>query len=119
VSVAKEYLDLFHTTCVFHNWVRDAQGETVSDTVCGESAVAVYVSDDKEPMGRYVCQRHAEEAERDGDGPVFWQKRRLMPEAEEFEGLRLTLAEEEPTPRERLIAEAKRQGLNVDHLSKL
>ena len=74
MSVVKEYLEIRKPTCVFHNWVRDAQGNTVSDTVCGEPAVAVYISDDDEPKGRYVCAQHATEAELNGDGPLFWQR---------------------------------------------
>ena len=75
---AKEYLGFFKTTCVFHNWIRDEQGNTVSDTVCGQPAVAVYVSDDDEPKGRYVCETHAQEAQASADGPVFWSNKLIV-----------------------------------------
>lgn len=70
MSIAKEYLGLFKPTCTF----TDFNPETNREVKCYEAAVAVYVSDDEEPKGRYVCEAHAKDAELNGDGPVFWQK---------------------------------------------
>ncbi len=63
MAEAREYLATFPTPCVFH---------TEEDMVCGQPAVAVYVTADFQHEARYVCERHARGAERDGDGPVFW-----------------------------------------------
>jgi hypothetical protein len=63
MSVAQEYLSMFKITCVFHN---------DDDTVCGEPALAVYISADDQHEGRYVCEKHALLAQLNGDGPVFW-----------------------------------------------
>ena len=82
--IAQKYLDTFHQTCVFH--------DEPYPNACGRPAVAVYVSDDEEPKGQYVCERHARFAEEHGDGPVFWQ-RFPVPPGDEVN--RLTLAHEE------------------------
>lgn len=70
--IANEYLESMKPTCAFHNWVRDEQGNTVSNTVCGKPAVAVYVTDDDRHEGVFACEDHASSVERDGDGPMFW-----------------------------------------------
>ena len=49
--IAEEYLTPSQT-CVFH----DGPDPNIA---CGQPAVAVYVSDDDEPKGQYVCERHA------------------------------------------------------------
>jgi len=86
--IAKEYLGVLPRTCTFIDWDK----ATNIETACQKPAVAVYVSDDEEPKGRYVCQYHAEDAERHGDGPVFWQR---FPVPSGDEENRLTLAHEE------------------------
>ena len=63
---AQDFLGRFPKTCVFF--------KAVDNHPCGEPAVAVYISDDLRTQARYVCEVHAFEAERRGDGPVFWAK---------------------------------------------
>lgn len=61
--VAKEWIETFKPGCDFY--LEDGH------TVCKAPAVGVYVTADHLSHGKFVCDRHATEAERDGDGPVF------------------------------------------------
>lgn len=73
MATATDYLNTYrHLTCAFYD-LDMVKGES---RLCGEPAVAVYITDDHHHIGRYICAQHAREAERAGDGPVFWPRER-------------------------------------------
>jgi hypothetical protein len=70
---AKEYFELFahQDHCEF--W--DIDWEKNTSTWCGKApVVAVYITADHLQRGRFLCAKHAVDAEINGDGPVFWLK---------------------------------------------